>query len=188
MVKELGLGGTWGDKAAGWNDVKPMGFLLPRSSWHMLELCTVVLSLATKRNSCKLICSNKSLIDSVHSSELLPFRNEWVVISIGSGLSIFLSYYNFILGLFGSTFCMLVLKGWGWNHNVALHFLFPPALPPKIKRRIYLNLVSPLILTELNYQYVCNFRLRLSIQNNICREIFCCWGIVSNFIFLHVCC
>ena len=129
--------------------------LLLRSSWHMLELCAIVPSLATKSDSCRFVCNNKSPIDSVHSSELLPCRNEWVVKWMSWFFDLQRSHYMSQLFLcysaFGCTFCVLVLKGWGWNHKVALYFMFPPAPPLKIKRGVNLEVPKSLNINRIKF-------------------------------------
>lgn len=126
-VEGLVLSDTLGGTAAGWSRCKIEGLSASKGCLgHMLELCAVVFSLTAKHDSWKLDCSNKSLIASVYSSEVLLFRNEWIAISIYCGLSILLSCICVILGLFGCIFVIEVpaLKGWAWNHNWDLYFLF----------------------------------------------------------------
>lgn len=136
--------GRWNNKAD--HDAKLMGSLLLRSSWHMLELYAVVLPSVTKHDSCKFVCNNKSLRDSVHPSEFLPFRNEWVVISIYSGCKVFLIYSSFNLFF---CFVLFLLSAYllSMDGDVALYFFPPVPLPPKIKRWMHLKLLTPIILT-----------------------------------------
>lgn len=124
-------------------DAKLMGSLLPRSSWHVLELFTVLPFLTTEHDSCKLVCHNKSLVDSVRSSELLSFRSEWVVVLICS-VSVYFSvtallFWVCLVYFYHTCFKRMGMKSYLFIYNIYIihisniYIFLVPSCPPLSK-------------------------------------------------------
>lgn len=186
LVKKLNLSNTWGDRATRLTMMGNWWALLPRSSWHMLQLYTIVLSSTTKHDSCKLVCNKNSLIDSVHTWNSCPLEMNGLLFQF-TVVSVFFLFIPLLICwvFFGCTFCLLVLKWW---QPVSVFLLSScPTIPPKSKRLMNLKFLSLIILTELNSQCDCNFRLKQNVQTSICKKIFGVTAIIGwNLIFRQV--